>query len=141
MTNGEKASPNVNSAFDPKQPIDPSRALVPLTVRLNEMRVARGFWPKIRRVAAKVPFAAEALSVWYCARDEETPAAAKGMMLAALAYFVVPTDAIPDFIAVLGYTDDAAVFATLMGVVGKNLKPRHRRMAKDAVERMRSEAD
>ena len=90
-------------------------------------------------MAAKIPFATEVLSVWYCAKDETTPLAAKGMMLAALAYFVLPTDAVPDFIAGLGYTDDAAVFAALMSIVGKNLKPRHREAAKRDVEAMRAD--
>jgi uncharacterized membrane protein YkvA (DUF1232 family) len=139
MSGSEKASPHVNAGFDPRRPLDPSRALVPSVMRVNEIRVARGFWPKIRRVAAKVPFAAEALSVWYAARDDQTPVAAKGMMLAALAYFVVPTDAIPDFIAGLGYTDDAAVFAAMLALVGRNVKPRHREAAKDAIVRMRAE--
>jgi uncharacterized membrane protein YkvA (DUF1232 family) len=108
-------------------------------MRVNERRVARGFWPKIRKVASRIPFASDALAVWYCARDDETPVAAKGMMLAALAYFVVPTDAIPDFIAGLGYTDDAAVFAALLAIVGRHLKPRHREAARLAVERLRAE--
>jgi len=103
--------------------------------------VARGFWPKIRKVASRIPFASDALAVWYCARDDETPVAAKGMMLAALAYFVVPTDAIPDFIAGLGYTDDAAVFAAMLAIVGRHLKPRHREAARRAVERLRQEED
>ncbi|HEY8615403.1 YkvA family protein [Phenylobacterium sp.] len=137
MSAGAKDSPDVT--FDPRTPIDPSRALVPSVIKLNEERVNRGFWPKIRRVAAKVPFAAEALSVWYCAKDDETPTAAKGMMLAALAYFVLPTDVLPDFIAGLGYTDDAAVFATLMSLVGKNLKPRHREAARRSIRRLRLE--
>jgi len=92
-------------------------------------------------VVSKVPFASEALAVWYCARDDETPVAAKGMMLAALAYFVVPTDAVPDFIAGLGYTDDAAVFTALLAIVGRHLKPRHREAAKQAVEHLRREDD
>jgi uncharacterized membrane protein YkvA (DUF1232 family) len=138
MSGGEKASPDV-SGFDPHAALDPSRALAPSVVRLNERRVARGFWPKIRRVVARVPFASEALAVWYCARDDQTPAAAKGMMFAALAYFVLPTDAIPDFIAGLGYTDDAAVFAAMLALVGRNLKPRHREAAKAAVERLRKQ--
>jgi uncharacterized membrane protein YkvA (DUF1232 family) len=138
MSAGEKASPHVNG-FDPHAALDPSRALVPSVVRLNEQRVARGFWPKIRKVVARVPFASEALAVWYCARDDQTPAAAKGMMLAALAYFVVPTDVVPDFIAGLGYTDDAAVFAAMMALVGRNLKPRHREAAKAAVDRLRDD--
>ena len=139
MSGGEKASPNVNGDFDPKAPLDRSRALTPAVMRLNEQKVDKGFWPKIRKVAARIPFATEVLSVWYCAKDEDTPLAAKGMMLAALAYFVLPTDAVPDFIAGLGYTDDAAVFTALMAIVGKNLKPQHRAAAKQAVEGLRAE--
>jgi uncharacterized membrane protein YkvA (DUF1232 family) len=129
-----------DAKFDPRRPIDPSHALVPAVMRLNEQRVARGFWPKVRRVAAKVPFARDLLAVWYCANDEETPLVAKGMMFAALAYFVLPTDAVPDVIAGLGYTDDAAVLVAVLGVVGKNLKPRHRDAAKAAVDRLRADA-
>lgn len=139
MSGHEKASPHVNAEFDPKTPIEPSRALTPSVMRVNEQKVARGFWPKIRRVAAKVPFASEALAVWYCARDDATPVAAKGMMLAALAYFVVPTDAVPDFIAGLGYTDDAAVFTAMLAIVGRHLKPRHREAARRDIERLRED--
>jgi uncharacterized membrane protein YkvA (DUF1232 family) len=137
MSDGEKASPDVS--FDPAEAIAPERALVPAVMRVNERRVDRGFWPKMRRVATRVPFAKEALSVWFCARDEETPLAAKGMMLAALAYFVLPVDAIPDVIAGLGFTDDAAVFTALLAILGKNLKPRHREAARRALERLRAE--
>ncbi|MFZ5668188.1 MAG: YkvA family protein [Pseudomonadota bacterium] len=130
MSAESKPSPNVNGI------IDPDRALVPEVVRVNEQRVATGFWPKIRRVAARIPFAADALSVWWCARDPETPAAAKGMMLAALAYFVLPTDVIPDVLAGIGFTDDAAVFAALLAVVGKNLKPRHKASARAFLDKL-----
>jgi uncharacterized membrane protein YkvA (DUF1232 family) len=137
MTAKSKASPGVNAAgFDPAEALDPRKALVPAVVRVNEQRVARGFWPKMRKVAAKIPFAADALSVWYCARDPDTPAAAKGMMLAALAYFIVPTDFIPDVIPALGFTDDAAVMAAVLAIIGKNLKPQHRDAAREALERL-----
>jgi len=139
MSGGEKASPHVNGGFDAEAQLSPSRALIPAVMRLNEQRVRAGFWPKMRKVAAHIPFARDVLSVWYCAQDDETPLAAKGMMLAALAYFVLPIDAIPDFIAGLGYTDDAAVFMALMGLVGKNLKPRHRDAAKRTIEALRAE--
>jgi len=137
MSGGEKVSPNVT--FDPEAEIAPGRALIPSVMKLNERRVEEGFWPKIRRVAARIPFAKEALSVWYCAKDDETPIAAKGLMFAALAYFVLPIDAIPDFIAGLGYTDDAAVFTALMAVIGRNLKPKHKEAARRAIEGLRSE--
>jgi uncharacterized membrane protein YkvA (DUF1232 family) len=119
--------------------IDPSRALEPLTVKVNEQRVTRGFWPKIRRTAAKIPFAADALSLWFCVKDNETPVAAKGLIFAALAYFVMPVDAIPDAIVGLGFTDDAAVIATVVAILGKNLKPRHKDEAKGVLNRMATE--
>ena len=72
------------------------------------------------------------------ARDDETPLTAKGMMFAALAYFVLPTDAIPDFIAGIGYTDDAAVLLATLNLVGRHLKPRHRAAARADVEKLRT---
>jgi len=102
--------------YDPRIAIDPSHALVPAVVKVNEVRVQKGFWPKIRRVASKIPFAKDILAVYFSARDEETPLRSKGLMFAALAYFVLPTDAIPDFIAGLGFTDDAAVLRRQPGV-------------------------
>ncbi len=137
MSVRKKASPSVT--FDPEAQIARDHALVPSVMRLNEQRVNRGFWPKIRRTVAKAPFAKDALSVWYCAKDDRTPIAAKGMMLAALAYFVMPVDAIPDFIAGLGYTDDAAVFTALMAVIGRNLKPHHRAAAERDIKRLRDD--
>jgi uncharacterized membrane protein YkvA (DUF1232 family) len=121
-----KPSPDVN----PGDIIDPSKALVPAAIRVNEVRVRQGFWPKVRKVASRLPFLDDVLAIWWCARDPETPIAAKGMMMAALAYFVLPTDVIPDVLAGVGFTDDAAVIAALLAVVGKNIKPKHREAAR-----------
>ncbi|NEX94440.1 YkvA family protein [Caulobacter sp. 17J65-9] len=132
-------SKQADQEFDAGRPLDPSRALVPAVVRVNEVRVRRGFWPKIRKVATRIPFAPEVVSVWFCARDPQTPTAAKGMMMAALAYFVLPTDAIPDVLAGIGFTDDAAVLAALISLLGANLKPRHREAAGEALKRIADE--
>lgn len=132
MSGDAKPSPDVNV----NEVLDPAKALVPATVRVNEEKVREGFLPKIRKVAAKIPFAADALSVWWAARDPETPVAAKGMMLAGLAYFVLPTDALPDLLPVIGFTDDAAVIAALVAILGKTLKPRHKDAAKAFLARL-----
>lgn len=126
-------------SFDPRSVIDPSKALVPSTVMVNEVRVRDGFWPKIRNVAARVPFAKEALSAYYLARDPETPLRTKGIIYGALAYFVLPTDAIPDVIAGLGFTDDAAVLMTLMTVLGSAIKPKHKAKAEVALEKIKGD--
>lgn len=127
--------------FDATAAIDPSKALVPSVVRVNEVRVQQGFWPKFRRVAARVPFSRDLLSVFYAARDPETPFRAKGMMLAALAYFVMPADAIPDILAGVGYTDDLAVLMALMGLLSSHVKPKHKQHAREVVDRIRDERE
>ena len=124
--------------LDPADALDPKKALVPATVKVNEVRVTRGFWPKIQRTAARIPFADQALAAWYAARDPETPLPAKGMIFAGLAYFVMPIDAIPDIFAGIGYTDDAAVIAALLATLGANIKRRHRDQAEDAVKRLKA---
>ncbi|MDP3080510.1 MAG: YkvA family protein [Brevundimonas sp.] len=121
----------------PEDALDPSRALVPSVQQVNEVRVQKGFWPKIRRTAARIPFARQVVSVYYSARDPETPTAAKGIMLGALAYFVLPIDAIPDIFAGIGFTDDAAVIAALIATLGANIKRRHKDQADAALERLR----
>ena len=123
----------------PEDALDPSRALTPSVQRVNEMRVSKGFWPKVRRTAARIPFADQLISVWFAARDPETPTAAKGIMLGALAYFVLPFDAIPDIFAGIGFTDDAAVIAALLATLGSNVKRRHREQAAAALERLRQD--
>jgi uncharacterized membrane protein YkvA (DUF1232 family) len=136
MTAKAKPAPGT---ITPDEALDPNRALVPSVQRVNEMRVSRGFWPKIRRTAAKIPFAGQVVSVWFAARDPETPMAAKGIMLGALAYFVLPFDAIPDIFAGIGFTDDAAVIAALLATLGANIKRRHRDQAEAALERLKAD--
>jgi len=118
--------PGLPPVFGPTAPLDPSRALVPAVVRVNARIVRRGFWPKLRKLAPRLPFAAEAAALWFAARDPQTPVAAKAVMFAALAYFVLPADVVPDWIVGLGFTDDAAVIAAALAMVGRAITPAHR---------------
>jgi uncharacterized membrane protein YkvA (DUF1232 family) len=98
-------------------------------------RVERGFWPKVKRVAAQIPFAEDLLTAYYCAFDRETPREVQAALIGALAYFVLPFDLIPDFLPVLGYTDDAAVLAIAIRLVAKHIRPQHREAARRALAR------
>jgi uncharacterized membrane protein YkvA (DUF1232 family) len=139
ISRGDLAAMTTNAKpITPEEALDPSRALVPSIQQVNEVRVQKGFWPKIRRTAARIPFARQVVSVYYSARDPETPTAAKGIMLGALAYFVLPIDAIPDIFAGIGFTDDAAVIAALIATLGANIKRRHKDQADAALERLKS---
>jgi uncharacterized membrane protein YkvA (DUF1232 family) len=113
---------------------DPARALVPAAG--DEARVREGLARKIARFAAKIPFAGDVVALWYAARDPATPTKTKALMLAALSYFVLPTDAIPDVFAGVGFTDDAAVIAAMIALAGSAIKPQHRARAKTYLEKV-----
>src|SRR4051812_41221671 len=98
---------------------------LPLPATRDALIVQRDFWRKLVKVAGQIPFAEDLVAAWFCATDPLTPARAKGILMASLAYFVVPFDAIPDFIAGFGFTDDAAVLAMAIRLVAKHLKPHH----------------
>ena len=92
-------------ANSPNLPVDPRR------YERDKARVEKGFWAKVRWTLGRVPFLEEAVAAYYCAIDRETPVQVKAILMGALAYFVLPTDMVPDFIAWLGFVDDAAVLA------------------------------
>ncbi len=116
-------------------------ALIPLTDPIEMERVEQSFWLKLRRVVGRIPFAEDLVAAYYCAVDTSTPARVRGILLAALAYFVLPTDMIPDFITGLGFTDDATVLATTLGIVSSYIKPAHRSAARQALDLPPAEAD
>ena len=75
----------------------------------REKRVRLEFWRTAKRAARHVPFMDELVAAYYCALDPKTPFRVRGTLLAALAYFVLPLDFIPDFLVGFGFTDDVAV--------------------------------
>jgi uncharacterized membrane protein YkvA (DUF1232 family) len=86
---------------------------------------------------ASLPFAQDLLTAHYCAFDRQTPLHVKAAMFAALAYFVLPDDVIPDFIPVFGYADDAAVLAAALKLFSSHIKPEHREAAGRTLARLR----
>ncbi|MCH7889411.1 MAG: DUF1232 domain-containing protein, partial [Proteobacteria bacterium] len=79
----------------------------------------------LRATLGRVPFVEDALAAYYCATDRATPLYVKAVLMGALAYFIVPSDVIPDFIVGLGYTDDASVLVAAIAAVRGSLKPEH----------------
>jgi uncharacterized membrane protein YkvA (DUF1232 family) len=105
-------------------------------VARDEETVRREFWRKLRRFAARLPFAEDLLAAYYCAFDRDTPFQVKAALIGALAYFVLPFDAIPDMLPVLGFADDAAVLATALRLVASHMRPEHREAARRAMARV-----
>lgn len=86
-------------------------------------------WRKLARVAARIGFADSLVAVWYCAVDAATPLRVRAVLLAALAYFLLPADVVPDIVAGIGFTDDAAVIAGVLGTFARYVTPEHRAQA------------
>ena len=59
----------------------------------------------------------------------------RGMLLAAIAYFILPFDFIPDFVAGLGFADDAALMTAGLALVSAHITPMHRTAAARALEK------
>jgi len=95
----------------------------------QEKYVVKGFWSKVKSCAAKVPFVLDAVSMYYCAMDTKTPVWARAVAFSALAYFILPTDAIPDIIAVAGYTDDAGAISAALATLAPHITDEHRKKA------------
>jgi len=102
----------------------------------DEEIVRRGFWTKARKFAAQLPFAEDLLAAWYCAFDRDTPLQVKAALIGALAYFVLPFDAVPDVLPFLGFADDAAILATALRMVANHLTPAHRAAAQRKLDEL-----
>lgn len=96
----------------------------------DETIVREGFWRKARRTLGRVPFTEDAVATFYCAIDSATPLTIRATLFGALAYFIMPFDIIPDFIAGLGYTDDAAVLLAAFTAANSHITDMHRQRAR-----------
>ena len=91
-------------------------------------------WAMLRRIGRRLPFAQDALAAYFCAIDPQTDRRVKLTLAGALAYFVMPIDLIPDFLPLVGFTDDAAVIAAALAAVSRSIRPEHREQARRSLD-------
>ena len=101
------------------------------TEATTEAQVRQGFWQKARQTLGKVPFTEDAVAAFYCATDSATPLPIRVTLFGALAYFIMPFDAIPDILLGLGYTDDAAIMIAAFTAARVHITETHRAKARD----------
>ncbi len=97
-------------------------------------KINDGFWRTVKKSAGRIPFIEDVVASYYCMLDTKTPARTRGILLAALAYFVMPLDIVPDFIAGFGFTDDIAVLTAAIAAVRSSLEERHYLAARKSLE-------
>ncbi|MDM5236817.1 YkvA family protein [Bacillus cereus] len=69
---------------------------------------AEAFWKKVKHVAKQAGQSViyASLLLFYVLQRPDVPKRVKIIVIGALVYFITPIDAIPDFVAGIGYTDD-----------------------------------
>jgi uncharacterized membrane protein YkvA (DUF1232 family) len=96
------------------------------------------FWSKLTGYAktAGSKVVEKALTLYYTAASPNTPLWAKTLIFSALGYFIFPIDAIPDFLPVVGYSDDLLTLAGAVTAVTAHLSPEHTQKAKEAMQKL-----
>lgn len=97
---------------------------------------AAAFWAKAQAVLGKVSegVLTRALALFYALQDEDTPKWAKGVIIGALGYFILPLDAVADVVPFVGLADDAAVLAAAAATVMAHVKHLHMMKARAVVD-------
>ena len=102
-------------------------------VQSQAQRVATRFWTTLRRAARRIPFVEDLVASFYCAFDPKVPFKSRAIMLGALAYFVLPIDAVPDILMLVGFGDDIAVLGAAIAAIRANMTDEHYRKAREAL--------
>jgi uncharacterized membrane protein YkvA (DUF1232 family) len=115
------------------RPILEGEILGPEDDTSREKRVRSRFWATLKKAARQIPFSESLVAAYYCALDPATPTRVRATLLAALAYFVMPVDAIPDVLVGIGFSDDATVLLAAIAMVRAHITPEHRAAARQAM--------
>ena len=99
----------------------------------RSQRVRAGFWRTFRRAARYIPFSEDLVAGYFCALDPATPHRVRAILLAALAYFILPFDAVPDVLAGIGFSDDVTVLVAAIAMVRAHITPAHWQAARRAL--------
>jgi len=117
-----------------RRPFTPNEMQAMRAEMRDEDKLGFDFWALLRRIGRNLPFAEDAIAAFYCAFDPATSPRVKAILIGALAYLVLPFDAIPDMLPLIGFGDDAAVLATAIASVRGAITPEHRARARAALD-------
>ncbi|PKL86021.1 MAG: hypothetical protein CVV22_05680 [Ignavibacteriae bacterium HGW-Ignavibacteriae-1] len=97
----------------------------------------KSFWSKIKMNAGKWSYKilSKVFVLYHVVRDEDTPTWAKTVIYGALGYFILPLDAIPDLIPMVGYSDDLGALVAAVSIVLSHIKPKHVELSKQSLKK------
>ncbi|AWN16316.1 YkvA family protein [Salinisphaera sp. LB1] len=89
------------------------------------------FWTKMSRVFKRAGYELLEKALWlhYAAQRPDTPGWARATAYGALAYFILPFDAIPDWLVGYGFTDDLGALTLAVATISQYIDAGVRRRA------------
>ncbi|ELB2805740.1 YkvA family protein [Vibrio alginolyticus] len=96
------------------------------------------FWRKMKGSVKKAgeEIAVMGIKSWLAMTDSNTSVRHKAILGGALAYFVLPTDMVPDVLAGVGFTDDMAALTLAANSVGNAITKEHEAQAREKLNSM-----
>ncbi|HHP0464843.1 TPA: YkvA family protein [Vibrio harveyi] len=96
------------------------------------------FWRKMKNSVKKAgeEIAVMGIKSWLAMADSNTNVRHKAILGGALAYFVLPTDMVPDVLAGVGFTDDMAALTLAANSVGNAITDEHEEQAREKLSSM-----
>ncbi|HDM8215629.1 YkvA family protein [Vibrio campbellii] len=96
------------------------------------------FWRKMKNSVKKAgeEIAVMGIKSWLAMADSNTSVRHKAILGGALAYFVLPTDMVPDVLAGVGFTDDMAALTLAVNSVGNAITDEHEEQAREKLSSM-----
>ena len=83
--------------------------------------VEENLWSKLEKGGKKISFAKDIVALYNFMKDPLVRWHRKAVVIAALIYFIVPIDTIPDLTPFFGYLDDLGVITALLKYLGSEL--------------------
>ena len=83
--------------------------------------VDENLWGKLEHSGRRISFAKDILALYRYMKDPLVRWYRKAIVAAALIYFIVPIDTIPDITPLFGYLDDLGVITALLKYLGSEL--------------------
>lgn len=85
--------------------------------------VEEKLWVKLEKVGKKISFAKDLVALYKYLLDSSVSWHRKAIVAAALLYFIIPIDTIPDLAPLFGYMDDLGVIMATLKFLGNELIP------------------
>lgn len=101
------------------------------------------FWDKLKRYSkvAGMKVVYPALLLQYMMKSDDVPLKAKLILSAALGYFILPIDFIPDVAPLLGFTDDLGVLVLILRQMAVYVTPEIKNQAREHLRKWFGETD